>query len=115
MNKLKLTVYASLLCLVCHSQEITKTNLPATITITVSTNVVSGDNASGCNLCYDEFGNWKGSIPSTWPSSKCQPYHPATERWTITNVVKQIMVQAYWRGMIIQYTESTTLSSVTNR
>lgn len=97
------------------ADEITTTNLAATITVNVSTNVVTGDNSSGCNLCFDGNGNHNGSIPAVWPPPNCKPYHPATERWTITNVVRRVTLQTSWNGKPLTYAEESTLSSVTNR
>jgi len=89
------------------------TNVPAALTITILTNVVNGDNATGCNLCYDAHGNWKGVIAATWPPSNCTPFHPATEKWIITNIVQRT---EFWvNGRQINYVEESLLSSVTNR
>jgi len=95
--------------------EITKTNLQATIIVNVSTNVVNGDNATGCNLCYDNQGHWKCATPAVMNLEPCKPYHPATERWTITNVVRRVTLQTEWNGKPLTYSEESTLSSVTNR
>lgn len=97
------------------SGEITWTNLPVLITTTISTNVASGDNSSGCNLCYDGNGTHKGSYPATWPPAKCQPYKAATERWTITNVTKTVILTMEWNGKPLMYQEQTLMASSTNK
>lgn len=118
--KFKLTLLMATALAVASSDglagdEITKTNLAATITVSVSTNVVNGDNATGCNLCFDNQGHWKGVIPAVMNLEPCKPYHPATERWTITNVVRRVTLATEWNGKPLNYSEETTLSSVTNR
>ena len=117
---IKLTIItATALAVACSAllagDEITKTNLSATITVNVSTNVVNGDNATGCNLCYDNYGHWKGAIPAVMNFEPCKPYHPATERWTITNVVRRVTLATAWNGKPLNYSEESTLSSITNR
>lgn len=95
--------------------EIIATNLPATITINISTNVINGDNASGCNLCFDAQGHWKGFVPAVVNYEPCKPYHPPTERWVITNVISRVTLTIAWRGKSLTHSEDTMLSSVTNR
>jgi len=107
----------AILCLfaVGAAGEVIHTNLPATITTTVSTNVVNGDNATGCNLCFDNQGHWKGFVPAVMGMEPCKPYHPATERWTVTNVVRCVTLQTEWDGKLLTYSEETVVSSTTNR
>lgn len=112
--KLMIVLLIATMVVAC-GDEITKTNLAATITVNVSTNVVSGDNATGCNLCFDGNGHWNGSVPAVWPPANCKPYHPATERWTITNVVRRVTLATEWNGKPLSYSEETVVSSVTNR
>lgn len=114
---MKLTILISALAVAVSvaADEVTKTNLPATITVNISTNVVSGDNSSGCNICqFDIHGN-QLSHPATWPPSVCSPFKPATERWTTTNVVQRTTIATVWNGKPLTYSEETTLSSVTGR
>lgn len=100
---------------VSFADEIIKTNLPATITVNVSTNVLNGDNSSGCSMCFDNYGNHRGSYPLVYGGEPCKPYHPPTERWTTTNVVRRVAVATEWNGKPLTYVEETILSSTTNK
>lgn len=91
------------------------TLLPAEVVVKVSTNVVSGDNSSGCNLCYDNAGIHKGATPAVMGYVPCKPYVPATERWTTTTVVETTTLTIQWRGKEIVHNEEKVLSSVTKR
>lgn len=93
--------------------EITKTNLPATITIQVVTNVVEGNNQRGCATCEGvRKNNWLLYHP---PHGNYEPWQDATERWAITNVVRRLTLTTEWQGKLLTHSEETTLSSVTNR
>lgn len=97
---------------------VTHTNLPATITTITTTNVITGDNSSGCNLCFDEFGNRKGPYSSYTPAvvgPPCQPFRQATERWIITNIFRLVTIDTTYQGKPITYSDLQALSSATNR
>lgn len=96
------------------------TNIQAKISTTIVTNVASGDNSSGCNICYGkQFGHFSGEVipstPATWPPSNCQPYKEATERWTISNIIARVEVSVKWKDKDLVHVEETPISSVTNR
>lgn len=89
--------------------------LPGTVQCVLVTNVFSGDNSSGCNLCYNEGGVWRGGIPATWPPADCKPFHRATEKWTVSNIVQRITLQVKWEGDDLSHVREKLLVGVTNR
>lgn len=103
---------------IVHVTNITNTislDLPATVTGLLCTNVVSGDNSSGCNMCFDENGNHNGYTPAVLGGAPCLPYHPATEKWIITNIVHRTTLTVMFNGKALTYTEEIVRSSTTNR
>lgn len=113
----KLTIISALAAVGCMcllaGDEITKTNLPVTITSHVVTNIVEGNNQKGCATCEGiRKNNWLLYHP---PHGNYEPWQDATERWAITNVVRRITLATEWQGKPLTYSEETTLSSVTNR
>lgn len=97
--------------------EITKTNLPVTITSQVVTNVVEGNNQRGCGTCemLRKAGE-SGFVPAIYhPWHNAEAWHEADEKWTITNTVKRVTVTLEWQGQRLTHTEETVLNSKTNR
>lgn len=106
------------LCLPAVAGEVS-TNLSAVVSTVVSTNIVSGDNASGCSICSgSRLGHFNGAAintPAVWPPANCQPFKAATERWTTSNVVQTVTVTVEWNGKKLAHSDQTELSSVTER
>lgn len=65
-------------------------------TVTITTNVTTSSNESGCKICTPGMvvatytvGHWGG----------CQPYKPATEKTETTQVIETAVLRFVWRGM----------------
>lgn len=102
----------ALLCLIAaaiaHAET---TNIEATITSQTVTNVIEGNNATGCATCAmlaPASANGM-SLALYHPWHNAPPYKAADEKWTITNVVQR------WREKILTHTDDTVISSTTNR
>ena len=72
------------------------TNLLATITVMLVTNVISGSNESGCRICGGLDKHF-GFVPHL-PCTATEAYKPPTEKWIITNVARITTLQFDWRG-----------------
>jgi hypothetical protein len=97
--------------------EITKTNLPVTITIQVVTNVVEGNNQRGCSTCEMlRKAAESGTIPAIYhPWHNADVWREADEKWTITNTVKRVTMTLEWQGKTLTHTNEEVLNSKTNR
>lgn len=87
--------------------------------LTRQTNVISGDNHSGCPYIPKGILDANGilSIPAVYHPHHpgCTPFVPATEKWIITNIVDVYTLHLHWHNepRTIQYI--SLLSSTTNR
>lgn len=100
------------------SDGITKTNLPATITSQVITNVIEGNNQRGCSTCemLRKAAESGGAIPAIYhPWHNAEVWQEANEKWTITNTIKRVTVIIEWNGQTLMHTDETVLNSKTNR
>ncbi len=86
--------------------------LPATVSTTATTNVVSGDNSTKCSC----FENWQGLH---WEGDQiihqCTTARSATEKWETTSIVKTVTVALEWNGEPITHKKETVISSSTKR
>jgi hypothetical protein len=115
-TKLTLLLSAGMLITKLNSAEIT-TNLPVTIKTSLSTNVVSGDNSKGCELCdMMEKSALSGYALSIFHlRHQSEPYRLPTERWVISNVVRTTFFHFSYSNQVFSRTEDETISSFTNR
>lgn len=111
---MKPTIALLLVSLVLNAEETIQTTLPAQASVTVFTQVKTGDNSYGCKTCsQNPFGHIQ-SLPAVWNAEPCRPYKPATERWEITNVIQRITLTVEWNGKSYTQAEEYLLSSTTN-
>lgn len=76
----------------------------------LSTNVVSGDNHSGC--FRDDPGNIFADIVAF--NYGYRPYVPATEWWVVTNVVRTLTFTIWVHDEAYIFTKDKVISSTTN-
>jgi hypothetical protein len=66
-------------------------------TITITTNVTTTSNESGCKTCTP------GTIPAVYITDHnwggCKPYVPATEKTETTQVIETSALRFVWKGM----------------
>ena len=93
--------------------EITKTNLPVTITSQVVTNVIEGNNQLGCGTCEMLRKNPGLLIYHPWHNS--EEWRDADEKWVITNTIRRDTLTLEWKGQTLSHVEETVLNSKTNR
>ena len=110
---LAVVVGAAALFLCCAaSGEHLSTNVSARVDVGVSTNVVQWNNQEGCSTCEDiRKNNWA----LHHVCSIFTPYREATERGTITNILKTIRLSAAVDGERIEVTKTIVLGSYTNK
>ncbi len=91
-----------------------KLTIVAEESTSIATNIVTGDNHTGCDTC-------RGISLHGWAimherGLKCwEAWADATERWTITNVVKTITLSFDWNGQHWTGSSNVIISSVTNK
>lgn len=85
------------------------------------TNVVAGDNASGCLYCKQNgYGATLGAVLTSIPPQYhgfgyCAPYVAPTEKWVITNIFRRTTLSVDWGGDTLRHTKEVLLLSTTNR
>lgn len=102
---------------VAFGDEIAKTNLQATVTSQIVTNVVAGDNQRGCSICEMLRKSAAEGIMLALhhPYHAAEPWRAANEKWEITNVSSNVTVKVEWNGKVLSHSDETLLRSVTNR
>lgn len=95
-------------------EESTIVNVALKITSAVSTNIVAGDNRQGCDLCH-QMSSGGVVITIFHPPHGAVTWKEATEKWIITNIVRNITYSFTIDGRYQEVKENFLVGSTTNR